>query len=199
MGYLDKIPEDKAFVLGSKKLLSIKDLSMELESVSDEEYSHYASESHNYFADWVMHVIKHDKLAADLINANNRKDAVKALEKHIAKLEKKNEPRKFLSKPFVSKKTETTKDDELVKEVLKTAETNVEKKQEEQNSNTDVETSDHSIHEIEDMLKSLSKEDTEIRSVIWKHFKWELAKEFMYGMAIGILMGFVLSRIVMPW
>ena len=49
------------------------------------------------------------------------------------------------------------------------------------------------------MLKSLSKEDTEIRSVIWKHFKWELAKEFMYGMAIGILMGFVLSRIVMPW
>ena len=58
--------------------------------------------------------------------------------------------------------------------------------------------SEHSIHEIEDMLMKLSKEDVEIRNVIWKHFKWEMAKEFMYGMAIGMIMGLILSKLFMP-
>ena len=44
----------------------------------------------------------------------------------------------------------------------------------------------------------LSKEDVEIRNVIWKHFKWEMAKEFMYGMAIGMIMGLILSKLFMP-
>ena len=40
-----------------------------------------------------------------------------------------------------------------------------------------------------------AKAAPEIKDFLWKHFAWDMAKEFMYGMAIGILIGMVLSKI----
>lgn len=220
MGYLDKVPDDKVFVLGTKKLFTIDDLFAELNSISDEEYSHYASANHNYFADWIMHVVKYDKLAADLINTNgNKKDAVKVLEKHIKKLQSNSESKKEIkikNPPFIKKDPvkQTAETDLIIEEVLKQPEKveklyvkdiNPEEKIIEEEKEITKEVSEaeqpkteHSIHEIESILEKLSKEDVEIRNVIWKHFKWEMAKEFMYGMAIGMIMGLILSKLFMP-
>jgi len=211
MGYLDNVKDDKVFVLGTKKLFSIEDLLDELNSISDEEYSHYASENHNYFADWIIHVVKYDKLAADLINTNgNRKNAIRVLDKHIKKL--KSKPVKKI-KPIVIKKEsvqESVETDPIIQEVLKQSDlpiikkTELLKNTEEQpkikkvSEPVEEPESELSIYEIEDMLMKLSKQNVEIRNVIWKHFKWELAKEFMYGMAIGMIMGLILSKLFMP-
>ncbi|MBN2368181.1 hypothetical protein JXC34_04110, partial [Candidatus Woesearchaeota archaeon] len=45
------------------------------------------------------------------------------------------------------------------------------------------------------LLKDIDKEEHEIKDFLWKHFAWDMAKEFMYGMALGILIGLVLSKI----
>ena len=47
----------------------------------------------------------------------------------------------------------------------------------------------------EDLLQDIAKNEREIKDFLWKHFAWDMAKEFMYGMAIGILIGMVLSKI----
>jgi hypothetical protein len=216
MGYLNNVPEDKAFVLGSKKLLNIEDLLRELNLISDQTFSHYATEKHNYFADWIMHVVKYDSLAADLIKAKgDRKSTIRTLEMHIKKLKKATptSARKKISSSTKKNVSLMEKTDPIIKEVLenseksffeeqkKTEEETEEKKiiqtkiNDEENGKISQTRSGHSIHDIEEILKNLSKEDVEIRNIIWKHFKWELAKEFMYGMAIGILMGFILSKL----
>ncbi|MEM4398131.1 MAG: hypothetical protein QW757_05935, partial [Candidatus Woesearchaeota archaeon] len=47
-----------------------------------------------------------------------------------------------------------------------------------------------------EILKEAIKHDEKYgHEFLWKHFAWEMAKEFMYGMAIGILIGFVLAKI----
>ena len=48
------------------------------------------------------------------------------------------------------------------------------------------------------MLKIIAKDEREIKEFLWKHFAWDMAKEFMYGLAVGILIGLVLSRIFLP-
>ncbi len=50
--------------------------------------------------------------------------------------------------------------------------------------------------DIDVMIKGISKQDT--NSLLWKHFSWDLAREFMYGLAIGILIGLIMSRILLP-
>jgi hypothetical protein len=52
--------------------------------------------------------------------------------------------------------------------------------------------------EVEDMLKKISTEKQEVKHLLWKHFAWDMAKEFMYGLAIGVFVGLILSRILLP-
>ncbi len=49
--------------------------------------------------------------------------------------------------------------------------------------------------ETEKLLGKLAKNEKEIKDFLWKHFAMDMAKEFMYGMAIGMLAGIIISRL----
>ena len=50
----------------------------------------------------------------------------------------------------------------------------------------------------DNLLKRIANDESEIKNMLWKHFAWDMAKEFMYGMAIGIIIGLILSKILLP-
>ena len=77
--YLDDVPKQNAFTLGGKKILNLYSLLLEFRSISDETYSHYASHNHNYFADWIAHVVNHQELAEKLRKTSSRKEAITVL------------------------------------------------------------------------------------------------------------------------
>jgi hypothetical protein len=52
-----------------------------------------------------------------------------------------------------------------------------------------------SYAEIEKFLSKIGQNKKDIKIFLWKHFPWDMALEFMYGMALGLLMGLVMSRI----
>jgi len=176
--YLDDVPEQNAFILGDKKILNLFSLLLELRSMSDETYNYYASSHHNYFADWIMHVVNYHELADKLRNTSSRQQAIRVLEKSVEEHKEKDvkedsfvvaETKPKMKKP-VKKAEEKEKAEPLNKVPNKMTENNV-------------------------MLQDIAQNEKEIKDFLWKHFAWDMAKEFMYGMAIGILIGMVLSKI----
>ncbi len=47
---------------------------------------------------------------------------------------------------------------------------------------------------IQESLKKIARDESEIKHILWKHYHWDMAKEFMYGLAIGIVLGLILSK-----
>ena len=160
--YLNDVAEDKVFLLGDKKIRNLYGLLFEFRVMSDDTYSYYANNEHNYFADWIQCVIVNKELSDSLRDAKSRKEAVRVVEKTLDSLK---EPRKE-EKVFTSPKQE------VKKEIPITAE-----------------------EEVDVLLKKIAQSEKEIQTVLWKHFTWDMAKEFMYGMAIGMLIGLVLAKI----
>jgi hypothetical protein len=68
MNYLEDVPDEKAFVLGEKRIRNLYGLLFEFREMKDEAYSYYAAEDHNYFADWVLHVVADKELSEKLKN-----------------------------------------------------------------------------------------------------------------------------------
>jgi len=234
--YLEKVPEEKAFVIDDKKILTLKDLHKELKKMNDEQYSHYANMDHNYFADWINAVIGHEDLAKQLRKKSSKKDAIKTLSLEINILEKpkeeiiekedeivivedkkpeivddKVEPKKSSKKTNEKKKTKKTTSKKTKKEpeekeeepVIETSEEEkieeeTEDKEPEIKKEEEEEITEADFLEVEDMLKKISTEKQEVKHLLWKHFAWDMAKEFMYGLAIGIFVGLILSRILLP-
>jgi hypothetical protein len=190
LNYLNNVPGDKAFRLGEKSINNLYGLLFEFRTISDESYKVYADEEHNYFADWVYHVIGHHQLADELRGAKSRADAVTVLENAIKALkepepvaEVKGEeasPSFTMAKPAPKKRT-------LRKP--KPAETPEEPEKEIVEEHAKEHTMD-----TETMWKKLSENKQEIKNFLWKHFAWDMAKEFMYGLSLGILVGLVLSK-----
>lgn len=179
---LDSVPINKAFIHGEKRITNLLDLLLEFKNMSDEEYSHYVSEDHNYFADWILHVIMDKDLSKKLRNSITRKDSIKILEKTINNF---NTPKKVKVEPPIKKEDDTVKtpspklieDKELKKKLI--TETKKDTK-------------------IEEVLNKISNDETDIKYLIYKHHSWEMAKEFMYGMSLGIFIGLILSKIFLP-
>ncbi len=187
MKYLKNVPVDKAFILGETRIRSLNGLVKELYNMSDGSYSHYASRDHNYFADWVQYVVKHKKLAGKLRETSDRKDAITALEKEIEEL-KKPEPKN--KKPKKEVEVEEPLDSFVV------SDPKAKKKPEEKKEvNKETEKEEQETYDEKEMMRSIARDEREIKEFLWKHFAWDMAKEFMYGLAIGILVGFVLSKI----
>ena len=85
-----KVPEEKAFVHKGKKIHSLNDLISEIKSMSNSEFSHYVGPMHNYFADWIMHVMKNKELAKAVKKSKSKKNTLKLLNKEIKEKEKLN-------------------------------------------------------------------------------------------------------------
>lgn len=66
-------------------LSSIKDLHGALQKMSDVQYSHHVSKTKNDFASWVKTVLHETDCAAGLLKAKNKSEAVKCVEKTVAK------------------------------------------------------------------------------------------------------------------
>ncbi|MFH2020141.1 MAG: hypothetical protein ABIJ34_01935 [archaeon] len=218
MGYLDNVPEDKVFILGDKRLSNLAELSDALKAMTVEEYSDYVNSDHNYFADWVYHVISYGELAEDLRKSVSLEEAIDLVENSVLGQRPAKKAKTKTTKPKAPKSKASSKSalvavpekkEALVSEpeekhgrehpephfeMLETFDAPVKvnikpgaKQEEKQDSQED----------IEIMLRKISKNENEIRVVLWKHFAWDLAKEFMYGMAVGIIIGFILSRILL--
>ncbi len=210
MDYLSSVPDDRVFILGHKRLKNLYELLSCFKEISDETYSHFASNSHNYFADWIEHVIKYPDLADELRKTKTRHDAIIILENllpksslppsaeektveevasHIPKEEETDESDTALSadaKDITSVPAEIEKIEERPERI--TEEANSSQKVPERKNTMN-------IRETEALLKKISDNETQIKEFLWKHFAWDMAKEFMYGMAIGILIGLVVSKI----
>jgi hypothetical protein len=174
MDYIADVPEDKAFILGDKKIMNLYGLLFEFREMNDETYGHYASADHNYFADWVFHVIEKKDLADRIREAKSRKDAIEVLEGSVESIRKltekeKDAPEKNRILPVIEVETPELKTEIKVEKAV------VEKAEEK-------------------LVSDISKEDKEAKIFLWKHFGWEMAKEFMYGLAFGILIGLILAK-----
>jgi hypothetical protein len=182
VGYLDNVPEDKAFLLGDRRLRSLGDLHESLSSLSDEEYSKFAGADFNYFADWVSYVVGHAGLAESLRASIDKDDAVRIVEKAIE-----DESR---TEAVVEQKIEfdVPKEDTPAQKEPSAKQAVLAKQ---------ISADEDKIEDVEHLMKRIAKNENEIKDILWKHFAWDLAKEFMYGMAVGILIGFILSRILL--
>jgi hypothetical protein len=175
MKYIEDVPDDKVFVLGEKRIKNLYGLLFEFREMGEETYGFYAAEDHNYFADWVQHVIENQELADKLRATKSRKEAVEALESAVESMRKDNSPKQEKeSLPVV----EETKSEPKIEKV------------------TIVEPEKRKIIEQEEekLVGDITKEDKEAKVFLWKHFGWEMAKEFMYGLAFGILIGLILAK-----
>ena len=165
--------EEKAFILKDKKLRNLNDLYSAIAELSDEEYSHYVSLHHNYFADWVQYVLEQRELADGLRSTDLR---IKALQILSLKLKKETEKENSYSDIKVAPKKESKAKIDV------------------KNDNPEDQKLSHHV-----LSKDYSQMDTqEMKHLLWHHHPWEMAKEFMYGMAIGIIIGLILSRIILP-
>jgi hypothetical protein len=194
--------------MDEKKIKNLYGLLFELRSMSDEGYSYYAGPDHNYFADWVQHVMGNNELAAKMRAAKSRKEEIEVLEVVTGSAKK---PETRAAEPLIKpeqKKPETKLD--MVKPVMtepkpvepakKPEDKPVEKPVIEQKTEPNPEIkpktdflADKQELKIEKKV-FFPKEEHEKRFLLWKHFSWELAKEFMYGMAVGILIGLIFSK-----
>jgi len=205
--YLDDVPEEKAFVLYGKKIRNLYALLFEFRNLDDEAFSHFVGKSHNYFSDWVDHVIGDTELAEELRKTTNRKEAIDVLEKHIEhlngtdKVELQNEVAAKVRQHVVENKEQENNEKETSAEVKQDESEKQEPKKEQTNQEPREDTTEHKKYVIDSgndvMLKDIAKDEKEIKDFLWRHYKWDMAKEFMYGMAIGILIGLVLSKLFM--
>ncbi|MEM4398079.1 MAG: hypothetical protein QW757_05665 [Candidatus Woesearchaeota archaeon] len=161
-----------------------------------------------------------EKKIEELKNKENQKASVKIEEKKENKIieEKKDiiekkEPDRDLKKETLNKfeiKNEiseikkqnlenTNKDDKLKEEVKFKEEVKQEQKEltekQRNEKNNESELNDYNQMKKEILKEKIKHDEKYGHEFLWKHFAWEMAKEFMYGMAIGILIGFVLAKI----
>ncbi len=191
--YLEDVPSGKEFFIGTKSIKNLHGLLFEFRSIPDETYGLYVGKDHNYFSDWIEHVIANKKLADELRPIISRKEATAVLERNIEMIKRGNEkvaePKKEKQEEKQEVKQEVKKEEkqkekkELPPISLKTD--HVEKKEVLESKKDDT-----SI-----LLEKVSQDEKEIKEFLWKHFKWDMAKEFMYGLAVGILIGFVLAKV----
>ncbi len=81
-----KAPEKYSFYLqDGRKLQSVYELIDELETMTDEAFGHFVTETENHFANWVEHVFGEKNLADELRHVHHRLDAQRAILKHLVR------------------------------------------------------------------------------------------------------------------
>ena len=83
---LGKAPEKYSFFLqDGRKLKTVYELIDELETMTEETFKHYVTETENHFANWIEHVFSEKNLAEEIRHIHNKIDTQKALLKHLVR------------------------------------------------------------------------------------------------------------------
>ncbi len=83
---LGKAPEKYSFYLhDGRKVKSVYELIDELETMTDETFKQYVTDTENHFANWVEHVFSEKDFANELRHLHNRVDTQRALLKKLVK------------------------------------------------------------------------------------------------------------------
>ncbi len=83
---LGKAPEQYSFSLqDGRKLKSVYELIDELETMTEETFRQYVTDTENHFANWIEHVFSEKSLADELRHIRNRIDAQRTILKHLVR------------------------------------------------------------------------------------------------------------------
>src|SRR5574341_2453368 len=83
---LGRTPEKYSFYLhDGRKLHTIYELIDELETMSEENFRHFVTDTENHFANWIEHVFSEKHLADELRHVKNRIDTQRAILKHLVR------------------------------------------------------------------------------------------------------------------
>ncbi len=91
-----KAPEKYSFNLGDgRKLQSVYELIDELETMADDTFRNYVTDTENHFANWIQDVFSEKALADELRHVKDRIDTQRAILKHfVRELTKQNAKRR---------------------------------------------------------------------------------------------------------
>lgn len=83
---LGKAPEKYTFNLSDgRKLQSVLELVDELETMTEDTFRQYVTETENHFANWIEHVFDEKHLAEDLRKVHSKMEAQRTMLKHLVK------------------------------------------------------------------------------------------------------------------
>ena len=83
---LGKSPEKTSFNLhDGRRLQSVLELIDELETMSEEAFREYVTDTENHFANWVEHVFDDKLLAEDMRRIKNKMDTQRTILKHLVR------------------------------------------------------------------------------------------------------------------
>ena len=83
---LGKAPEEYSFVLhDGRKLQSVYELVDELETMTEDTFKQFVTDSENHFANWIEHVFEEKSLADEIRHIKNRMDTQRTLLKHMVR------------------------------------------------------------------------------------------------------------------
>jgi hypothetical protein len=83
---LFRVKPEKSFVLvDGKKIGSLPELAIELDTMSDDVFYHHVNEMKNDFANWVRDVFMEPSLAEELIATKDKKGTELCIMRHIVR------------------------------------------------------------------------------------------------------------------
>lgn len=86
---LAKVPQEQAFwCCDGRALRNVRELEQALANMADETFAYHSNGEKTDFGNWVQDVIGDEKLAKDLIKAQNQTQAAKAVSSRITMLDR---------------------------------------------------------------------------------------------------------------
>ena len=86
---LGNVPEDKVFWLkNGSSICNLKDLLVNLRSMDDETFKFHVNKEKNDFKQWIVHVLRDDKLAKDISRLKRRDKFIVQVKKRIKTLQR---------------------------------------------------------------------------------------------------------------
>jgi len=83
---LGRTPKKYSFSLtDGRQLKSVYELVDELETMTEDMFNHYVTDTENHFANWIEHVFSEKHLADELRSIHSRIDAQRAILKHLVR------------------------------------------------------------------------------------------------------------------
>ncbi|RLB07433.1 MAG: hypothetical protein DRG27_06470 [Deltaproteobacteria bacterium] len=216
---LKDVDEDKVFYLKSGKVIkNLNQLLTEARRISADDFNHHVGEERNDFSNWVMHVLGDRQLAGKISLIKNKNELVSVLQDAINKTKKLIKPKQEIQKNKLSgnkmkakkvKKTKATKKTAkkakskpgpIVKETAKkpakrsNLKREIFKVKDKPSNKKDISKIDEILRREEKILEIeqlLEEKMQEFES--GKKYKIE---EFVQGLLLGVIVGFIIGLLL---
>ena len=169
--YLEDVPPDKNFFLGSRHIRNLYGLLLEVRNITDAEFNHYVSKHHNYFSDWIEHVINHKRLANRLRDVTDKEEFAEILQDDLDNLMGKL---RVYEEELSEAKSHNRKNEVSYHQYKK------------------------GKMKLEDFMKIVAENEEDIKEYLKHYLSGEMRREFLLGLAIGIIVGVIIGKLVVP-